>query len=145
MLEKLPASIAAMERPGFPSFLTKHTKMSLNIKAGEKSKIIRRYVFVISKTSLSAPNARVIFPERNMPVSIKIRERIRAVIITWKKHRFPCPVSFFPLKMEYFVAPPMPSIRPHPFIKLYMGMARFNAVKPFAPTPFEIKKVSAKM
>ena len=49
------------------------------------------------------------------------------------------------LRMEYRVPPPMPIIRPLPWIKLYTGMARLSAARPSAPMPSETKKVSAKI
>ena len=45
--------------------------------------------------------------------------------------------------MAYFEAPPIPKSNPVPCIKLYTGIAKFNAVSPFVPSPYKKKKVSA--
>ena len=45
--------------------------------------------------------------------------------------------------MLYFAAPPIANNKPIPCTKLYTGIAKFSAVNPFVPSPFETKKVSA--
>jgi chromosome segregation protein len=41
--------------------------------------------------------------------------------------------------IEYFVAPPIPIIKPNPLTRLNIGNARLSAVSPFAPNPLAIK------
>lgn len=69
-------------------------------------------------TVLFAPNKEVIFPDRKIPVNIKIAVNMavkyRVFVNTWLDF----PGSLWLLSMAYFVAPPIPSISPVPWIKL---------------------------
>lgn len=86
MFEKLPVSMPIMDNLGFPSFLTKQISVSFAINAEAKSRITCRYVFVIRKTSLSAPNNIVSFSEKKMPVSMKITANTDMIYIVSEKH-----------------------------------------------------------
>ena len=47
--------------------------------------------------------------------------------------------------MQNLVAPPMPTIRPIPWMMLYIEMEKLSAARPSAPIALAMKKVSARM
>ena len=97
MFEKLPVSIPIIDNLGFPSFLTKQVSVSFAINAGAKSKITCKYVFVMEKTPLSAPNNIVSFSEKKIPVSMKMTAIINIIDIVFEKHLSAFLHSFCPL------------------------------------------------
>ena len=145
MFAKLPVSIAVSASPGFPSLRTKHKRKSFVINAGANKRTTIRYVFVISKISPSAPRRDVIFPEKPSPIRTKIKAKIPTRYAVFVKILLPSCSIFCPRKIEYFVAPPIPSIIPQPCTKLYTGIAIFRAARPSEPSPLAIKKVSARI
>ena len=77
--------MAIIDNLGFPSFLTKQIRVSFAINAGANSRITCKYVFVIGKTSLSAPDNIVSFSEKKMPVSTKMTASIDMIHIVFEK------------------------------------------------------------
>ena len=73
-----------------------------------------KYVFVILKTSESAPKAVVKDLERKIPISTNPIDRTVAKHKVFVKMVFAFLFSLLLLKIEYFVAPPIPSIKPLP-------------------------------
>ena len=74
ILEKFPIIIAIIARRGLSSFLTKQSRMSFKINAGENKSSHRRYVVVISKTILSAPKSKASLSPNKSPINTNIAE-----------------------------------------------------------------------
>ena len=87
------------------------------------------------RTICSAPNDPATQTSANTPA-------LSSACVKYASASLSCPLLFCIVKR---VAAPMPIIRPLPWMKLYMGMARFSAVRPSAPMPAETKNVSARM
>ena len=139
MLDRLPNTMAAMERFWLPSLRTKHTNRLLNINMGANIMRIRRYTEVFSNTWLSAPRAADSGVAKRIPPAENNREITRSTHATWVKIVRFFPSSARPPAMAKAVAPPMPVISPRPLIKLYTGIARFKAASPSAPAPAATK------
>ena len=117
-LERLPPIMAAMESWGAPSLRTKHSSTLFIKKAGENSKITRRYVWAMVNTFPAPPNSRTMSPANRSPTATKNAASTAARYSTWVKALLASRRLPWLCKMEYRVPPPMPIIRPLPWMKL---------------------------
>ena len=114
IFEKLPINIAAIARCGLPSFRTKHKNTLFKIKDGANNINQYRYVFVSSKTLVSAPSKDAISFEKKTPSNIYITEKIKEIKIVFEYRRLISSCLPWLLQTENLVAAPMPNIKPVP-------------------------------
>ncbi len=138
----LPAIMAIIASLGLPSLRTKPRITLLTMNAKEKHIIVFKYVPARGKILLSAPNSLAISSEKNIPMKVRTKLVHTAIYNACVKTLLPCSFRPFPIKIENRVAAPMPSIKPTPFTRLYIGKTKFSAVSPMLPTPFAMKRVS---
>ena len=99
----------------------------------------------MSKMLRSAPSRATIRPDSSRPASRKHTANPTARPTAWLKITSDSLRSPWYFRMANRIPPPMPIIRPQPWTKLYMGMARLRAVSPLLPSALAMKKVSARM
>ena len=99
----------------------------------------------MANISSSAPRRAASSPEKKSPRAANRAEKpaaIYSVLVNISSASRRAPRL---LQMEKRVAPPMPSMSPVPWMKLYTGIAIFKAASPSVPRLLDTKNVSARI